>query len=258
MRYSLLLLVMSLPCLSGCSLGGQNTFSSQNMLSEQARRERMLAADIPRETRKTPLLPYRVEAGDGLLILPLDPHSELRLPSDQTILQDGSIDLGEYGRLNVTNKTLEQIQNEVQAQIDAKDKEAGKVSVRLVNRVSKVYYVLGEVNTPGSFPLSGRETVLDAIIAAGGLSDRASTQYIILSRPCLDGPRMVLEIDYDAIVQLADSTTNYQLLAGDRVFVPAKSLCEKLSVKKKTSGNAAHHGATTEVIESPPHHGHRD
>src|SRR4029453_9400152 len=56
-------------------------------------------------------------------------------------------------------------------------------TVRLGTRDSKVYYVLGEVNAPGAFPLRGRETVLDGIVAAGGLNSNASRNNIILSRP---------------------------------------------------------------------------
>src|SRR5207244_3519626 len=82
-------------------------------------------------------------------------------------------------------------------------------------RVSKVYYVLGEVNAPGSFTLSGRETVLDGILAAGGLNERASRRNIILSRPTHpDSCRVVLPICYYEIVQLGDTSTNYQLAPG--------------------------------------------
>ena len=49
----------------------------------------------------------------------------------------------------------------------------------------------------GSFALQGRETVLDGIIAAGGLNDKASRNNIILSRPTPpDGCRLVLPICY--------------------------------------------------------------
>jgi hypothetical protein len=98
-----------------------------------------------------------------------------------------------------------------------------------MTRVSKVYYVLGEVNAPGAFPLTGRETVLDGILAAGGLTDRASHSHIILSRPSPpDHCRIVLSICYGEIVQLGDTTTNYQLAPGDRIFVASKSTCEQL------------------------------
>lgn len=102
---------------------------------------------------------------------------------------------------------------------------------------SKVYYVLGEVNAPGSFPLIGRETVLDAIVAAGGLTNRADHCDIILSRPsCPDDCRIVLPICYDQIVQLGDTSTNYQIMPGDRIFVATRSCWEGLCPGKKKQG----------------------
>jgi protein involved in polysaccharide export with SLBB domain len=77
--------------------------------------------------------------------------------------------------------------------------------------------------------LNGRETVLDGILIAGGLNDRASRRDIIVSRPTRPGDcRVVLPVCYREIVQLGDTTTNYQLLPGDRIFVPSKSSWEDL------------------------------
>jgi hypothetical protein len=102
-------------------------------------------------------------------------------------------------------------------------KVPGPIVARLINRVSKVYYVLGEVNAPGSFVLQGRETVLDAILAAGGLTDRASRKNIVLTRPTApDSCRVVMPICYNEIVQLGDTSTNYQIAASDRIYVPTR------------------------------------
>jgi protein involved in polysaccharide export with SLBB domain len=85
------------------------------------------------------------------------------------------------------------------------------------------------VNSPGSFPLQGRETALDGIVAAGGLNARASRANIILSRPTApDGCRVVLPVCYRQIVQLGDTTTNYQLQPGDRIYVPGQTCLEQL------------------------------
>ena len=96
-------------------------------------------------------------------------------------MPDGTIQLGKYGRLQVAGKTVDEIEAAVKAQIDTKEAEV--FTVRVVTRQSKVYYVLGEVNAPGAYQLSGRETVLDAVLAAGGLTGRASRDNIILDRP---------------------------------------------------------------------------
>jgi hypothetical protein len=145
-------------------------------------------------------------------------------------LLDGTIDLGPYGRVPVAYKTLPDIQTFLAQVVQAKDKKPTPVEVRLSAKpVSKIYYVLGDVNTPGAYPLDGRETVLDGIIAAGGLSGKADHDNVILSRP--SGPcecRTVLPICYDEIVQWGDATTNYQLMPGDRIYVSTKSFSARL------------------------------
>jgi polysaccharide export outer membrane protein len=104
-----------------------------------------------------------------------------------------------------------------------------RISVRLTNWDSKKIYVLGEVNSPGAFLYRGNETVLDAIIEAGGIGTKANHHAIIVSRPSSCGDcRTVMKVCYDQIVQLGDASTNYQLLPGDRVYVPSLSFMDDL------------------------------
>jgi protein involved in polysaccharide export with SLBB domain len=222
-------------CLAGCSAVGVQTplggRSINHLLPEakQFREEAPIPAAVPRELNKSLLPTYVVEPGDVLLVLPADLDSPVRLPGDQTVLLDGTIDLGRYGRPVVAGKTVAAIEADLKAWIAGQEPEAGPITVRLVNRVSKVYYVLGEVNAPGAFPVAGRETVLDAIVAAGGLTSRASPNRILLSRPSTPcGCRVVLPVCYRQIVQLGDTSTNYQVQPGDRIFVPARTLLEDI------------------------------
>jgi polysaccharide biosynthesis/export protein len=219
------LVLASCSLLSGCSnLLGLN--STDKRLIPEAKALRSAHPEplpLPRELEKRVALPYLVEPGDVVLVQPANLDSTVHLPGDQTVLPDGTIQLGRYGQIVVAGKTVPQIETDVRAQIEAQTKDAGPITARLVTRVSKVYYVLGEVNAPGAFPLQGRETVLDAIIAAGGLNDKASRKFITLSRPTHpDGCRVVLPICYNEMVQLGDTSTNYQIAAGDRIYVPTR------------------------------------
>ena len=90
---------------------------------------------------------------------------------------------------------------------------------------------------------------------------------IILSRPSPpDGCRTVLPICYDQIVQLGDTSTNYQIQPGDRIYVPTRSMCESLKKKycrKKCLGpcqqpqfqcpvsQGAHAGVSCTAVEGP-------
>jgi protein involved in polysaccharide export with SLBB domain len=225
------LVVALLP--AGCSTtGGRVTlFPAGHKLIEQAKMVRDVSEAPPnlgRELDKHPAGAWVVEPGDVLLAQPASLGSTIRLPGDQPVLPDGTIKLGRYGPLLVVGKTVDQVEAEVNQRIGPKT-EDDRVIVRLVSRESKVYYVLGEVNAPGSFQLKGRETVLDAIVAAGGLTSNASRCKILLSHPTApDSCRIVLPVDYYSIVQLGDTTTNYQLRAGDRIYVPSRSLFEDL------------------------------
>lgn len=244
---------------------------------------------LEKELAHEPLPIYIVQIGDSILIEPVDFNTALRLPGDQIVTPDGTVSLGEFGRLLVVNKTIEQIEMEAQQQIDlqaqqnirdafanerlnrsrdeadlvdefsterqsprndedavllerrlAEAREANRISVKLVSWDSKKIYVLGEVNTPGSFQYKGNENVLDGIIEAGGLTTRANHHEIIVARPTSCGScKMVMKVCYDQIVQLGDATTNYQLRPGDRIFVPSLTFCDDL--KQTFLGNRYSH-----------------
>jgi polysaccharide export outer membrane protein len=248
LRAALLTLALG-ASLPGCSTGPDGfrsaSISGPHQLNDSAKGVRAAYAGpqpLPRELdmRVAPL--YTVEPGDVLLVQPGDIDSPARFPADQPVFPDGTINLGQFGLLPVAGKTVPEIEVQTRAQIEAvlnaqtianekKDTtgrggphDAGPITVRVVTRQSKVYYVLGEVNAPGSFSLKGNETVLDGIVSAGGLAERASWRNIILSRPTpADACRVVLPICYKEIVQTGDTSTNYQLFAGDRIYVPSRS-----------------------------------
>jgi protein involved in polysaccharide export with SLBB domain len=217
---------------AGCSGGSFTLFPAGDFLlseTKEVRRAVPASTPAPRELEKTVLPPYLVQPGDTLLVEPVALDSALRFPADQTVLPDGTIDLGRFGKLIAAGKTVEQIEVEAAAAVKAVEKGAEEINVRLINPQSAVYYVLGEVSSPGSFPVLGRETVLDGILAAGGLTDKASQCNIILSRPSLPGGcRTVMPICYRHIVQLGDTSTNFQLMPGDRVYVATRTLTESL------------------------------
>lgn len=211
--------------------------------AEAIRTSQPAAAALPSELNKQVLAAYTLEPGDTLAVEPAELESPVRLPGGQPVLADGTIDLGKVGRPIVAGLTVTQAEVEVQKLVDriykgkadpedaTKDRALTVVTARLVGRESKVYYVLGEANAPRSFPLAGRETVLDGILAAGGITRQADTKKIVLSRPTQPaGCRIVLPICYLNIVQLGDTSTNYQLLPGDRIYIPSTSPFDGLNL----------------------------
>jgi polysaccharide biosynthesis/export protein len=224
---------------SGCS-GGSNgrsgLFGLAHPLIPEARALKASYPDplaVPRELDKSVMGPYLVEPGDVLLVLPARQDATVSLPADQPVLPDGRIQLGPFGFLQVAGQPLEQIEASINAQVSAQAKDSPRLTVRLATAESKVYYVLGEVNAPNAYPFRGRETVLDAVVRAGGLTGSASRRDILLSRPTPPPScRLVLPVCWNEIVQLADTTTNYHLRPGDRIYVPTRGFCESLCPTK--------------------------
>ena len=221
--------------LAGCAGGPgspYSTFNPTHRLLDSAKDMRQAApvpAAVPRELDKRPQPAFTLEPGDVVLVQPADVESPVHLPGDQPVMPDGTIELGKYGTLQVAGRTVEEVETAAKALVEVQAKDVGVVTVRVVTRTSKVYYVLGEVNAPGAYQLSGRETVLDAVMAAGGLTDRASRDNIILDRPTPpDSCRVVLPVCWSEIVQLGDTSTNYQLTAGDRIYVPSRTFWEQV------------------------------
>ena len=99
-----------------------------------------------------------------------------------------------------------------------KPRDTDRVFVDVASYNSKVYYVQGDVFNPGRLPITGNETVLDAMQHVGGPVFRdlskAQSEVIRLSRTGVER----LPVNLEAIVH-GDVKTNYQLQPGDRLVI---------------------------------------
>lgn len=181
----------------------------------------------PRELQMVSMPPYTVEPPDELEISAKPAALGLAIMTP-TVQTDGVIDLGYYGDVYVAGLRLEEIERKIAIQLSQYAKshkikldEPIEVSVRLVNgSQSNTYYVLGTVTTQGKFPLTGNETVIDAILTAG-LRSNSLPEKAYLVRPHPPGePDQILMIDWVSIKERGDALTNYQLMPGDRIIVP--------------------------------------
>jgi len=146
-----------------------------------------------------------------------------QIAGEHLVGPDGTINLGTYGNVYITGMTLAEAKEAIEAQL-SKFLDAPLVSVDVFSYNSKVYYVITEGAGFGDnvarFPVTGNETVLDAIAGINGLS-RLSSKEIWIARPAPSGVGcdQVLPVDIEAIMKGGSTATNYQLLPGDRVFI---------------------------------------
>jgi polysaccharide biosynthesis/export protein len=81
-----------------------------------------------------------------------------------------------------------------------------------------VIYVMGEVTKPGSMPITGPMTVVQALAVAGGFKEFANPKKIRILRKGSNGTVQTIDFDYrDAI---ASPDRPLLLQPGDTVIVP--------------------------------------
>ncbi len=148
---------------------------------------------------------------------------------EHLVAQDGTITLGTYGCVNVTGLNLCQAKAVIERHLSQYLLNP-EISLSVAAYNSKVFYIIIDGGGFGQqvfrFPITGNETVLDALSQINGLPPIASKKKMWLARPAPDCKScyQILPINWLAIVQAGDTTTNYQLFPGDRIYVKANPL----------------------------------
>lgn len=206
--------------------------------------ENIANSNIPTELKKVTMPDYVVEPPDLVLVEVLEALPGRPISGERLVRPDGKISLGFYGDVYVAGLTIPEVKEKIvlhlrkyltdeilglfeedpetgrlTKQVDPRDSDRVFVDVTAYN--SKNYYVLGDVGAPGKLPITGNETVLDALQYAGGLLPTAAPQNIRLVRPAPPGAccEQLLPVNLAAITSGGDPTTNYQLMPGDRIVV---------------------------------------
>jgi len=113
----------------------------------------------------------------------------------------GRLSLPLIGGLSADGLTIEELETAI---VDALQPEYllnPRVTVQLISL--RPFYILGEVNAPGSYTYTGDMTVVRAVAVAGGFTRRARTKRIVIRR-VVDGVETEIPADNDTVVQPGD------------------------------------------------------
>ncbi len=151
------------------------------------------------------------------------------LRGEYLLSQDGKINLGGYGRVRVVGQTMEEAKQAIETHL-SQFLSNPIVSVDIAAYNSKVYYVIFDGGGRGQqifrLPITGNETVLDAIANVQGLPQVSSKYHMWVARPApaTVDEEMILPVDWVGVSSGALTRTNYQILPGDRLYVRANPL----------------------------------
>lgn len=144
---------------------------------------------------------------------------EPELSNTVTVRPDGKISLPLAGEMDASGKTSVQMQEQIAEKLQEYIKQpVVTVMVKQINSLK--ISVLGEVRKPDVYKIKNRVTVLDAVAMAGGFTDLARPNRVVVLRATPSGPRRFLV----NINQLVDdkSGSPFYLEPSDTVYVEGR------------------------------------
>jgi polysaccharide biosynthesis/export protein len=160
-----------------------------------------------------PAGPYRIGADDTVEVLV---WKEPEISGPVKVRPDGMISLPLTGDVRAAGLTADQLAASIRERLGAFI-EVPHVAVRLAEMGSRRFYVVGNVHTPGVYPLNAGQTVLQAVAAAGGFTDFANRHKLRLLRQH-GAETTVVTCDYEAVIR--GEAQDILLEPNDSVVVP--------------------------------------
>jgi polysaccharide biosynthesis/export protein VpsN len=173
----------------------------------------------PRVDNSQVKLPEPVESttlGPGD-VFTLDMVGEKDLPRDFQVASDGTVDFPYVHRMKVQGLEPQEIARAVRERlIELRILVNPSIIVSVKEYNSKRVTVLGQVQKPGSFPLTPGMTLVQAISNAGGLNAIGNGDRVNLTRKSQQSSTTVV-LSLDAITE--GRSPDLPLQAGDQIYV---------------------------------------
>jgi polysaccharide biosynthesis/export protein len=159
---------------------------------------------------------YRLAPGDKLRV---EVYKDAQLSQSLQVRPDGKVTLPLIGDIVATDLTPIQLRDRIASSL--KEYVTNPVVTVIVVEASPVLvYVMGEVNQPGSIPMRGQMTVLQALAQAGGFREFANNKDIHILRRASANSKTVETIRFNYNEAVKGNLAPLFLSPGDMVVVP--------------------------------------
>jgi polysaccharide biosynthesis/export protein len=171
---------------------------------------------------------YKLGPGDNLVLILT---GDVELAHTLSITREGFILIPQVGQVFVSNLTLDQLRNVLYDRLGRvysgvrRTNPTTRFDISVANVRANQIYVVGEVTQPGAYQISSLGTVLTALYASGGVTERANLRAVEVRRG--DKPVATLDL-YDYLLR-GDVHDDVRLQTGDVVFVPVHGIRAEIS-----------------------------
>jgi len=187
----------------------------------------------PRPTDTFPATPFQTQTPRDVAYL-LHPGDEIEvtvytapeLSRRVTIMPDGRVQLSLGPAVLAAGRTAEEVRAALEQALSGELQDP-TLTVVPVGFASQQVFVGGEVERPGMFDLPGQIDPLQAIIMAGGLTDRARSKQVVLLRRLPGGEVRSAVLDVKSGIFDARLAEWTPLQRFDVVYVPTSKIAEE-------------------------------
>jgi polysaccharide export outer membrane protein len=157
---------------------------------------------------------YVVGAGDLIEIVVWKNED---LSGEFRVRPDGKFSMSLIGDVMASGKTTDEINDQIATQLK-QFVDSPYVSTIVREATSNRVYILGEVVTPGVYPIEGSLTVLQALALAGGFTEFAKRDSIVLVRGAGENQKN-FNLNYRKILTTPGDEYNMQIERGDTLVI---------------------------------------
>jgi len=173
---------------------------------------------MPPSTTSPDRYTYLIGPGDSLNIFVWrNPEVSMSV----VVRPDGMITTPLVEDLPVSGKTPTQVAREIEKALARfiKDPMVTVMMSGFVGPYSEQIRVVGEAAKPQALPYRQRMTLLDVMIAVGGLTTYAAGNHATIVR-IVDGKQRQFSVHIDDLIKDGDITANVDMLPGDTLIIP--------------------------------------
>lgn len=166
-------------------------------------------------TSVNPVENYRLGAGDLVQVVV---WKNKEVSGSFRVRPDGKFSMPLIGDILAGGSTTDGVSMQVTKKLKLFI-ETPYVSTIVVESSSNRVYILGEVAKPGTYPIDGSLTALQALAMAGGFSPFASKEKMILVRGAGESQKNI-PLSYSKMIRMVGEDSNPLLQRGDTLVVP--------------------------------------
>lgn len=142
---------------------------------------------------------------------------------------DGSFQYPMLGRIQAAGSKIRDIEQTLKSRLEDGYIRRAQVTVDVEQFRSRSIFIVGEVRSPGKYPMTGQMSLIEALAAAGSTTQNASTELLLLRPRDANAAQPLTPDQVDqanvtrlslADLQQGRLSQNLILMEGDTIFVP--------------------------------------